>query len=53
MVILADHNIEKISFRNFNFSAVQAKKLHKEVVYQSRLTPPRPLHPIANRVKNT
>ena len=33
MVILGDHNIIKISFENFDFSAAQGEKLHKQVVH--------------------
>ena len=40
MVIFGDHNIKNISFGNFNLLAAEGEKLHKQVVYQSRLTPP-------------
>ena len=53
MFILGDHGIKKISFRNFDFSAVLAEKLHEQVVYQSRLNPPPPSTQYPNRVKNT
>ena len=42
MVILGDHNIKNISFGNFNLLAAEGEKLHKQVVYQSRFTPPPP-----------
>ena len=46
MVILGDHNIKNISFGNFNLLAAQGEKLHQQIVYQSRLTPPPPSGPI-------
>ena len=42
MVILGGQNIKKTSWENFNFSAVQSAKLHKQVVYQSLGSPPPP-----------
>ena len=35
VVILGDHDIKKISFENFQFSAARGEKLHKQVVYLS------------------
>ena len=35
VVILGDHDIKKISFENFDFSAAQGEKVHQQVVYQS------------------
>ena len=34
MGILCGHNIIKTSFENFDFSAAQGEKLHKQVVYR-------------------
>ena len=53
MVILGDHNIKNISFGNFNLLAAEGEKLHKQVVYQSRLIPPSPPRAqYPNRMKN-
>ena len=40
MVILLDHIIKKMSFKNIDFSATRGEKLHEQVVYHSLGTPP-------------
>ena len=46
MIILGDDNINKISFENFDFRAVQSENLHEQVVHQSLGNPPPPPDPI-------
>ena len=45
MVILGDHNIKKISFKNFDFELAGVKNCIKQVVYQSLESPPPPPPP--------